>query len=110
MREAVVCTQRLSGTVWTPMRVETPAEQLFFTTAIVEATGSDGSAWTGTAFVYAVSTDRGIVHFLVSNKHVLTDSSEITLQFILDQGGQPAYGKAATVRLAPFDPSRWFGH
>ncbi|TMC54252.1 MAG: trypsin-like peptidase domain-containing protein [Chloroflexi bacterium] len=92
------------------MRVETPAEQLFFTTAIVEATGSDGSMWTGTGFLYAVSTDRGIVHFLVTNKHVLADTTEITLQFILDQDGQPAYGRAATARLAPFDVSRWFGH
>jgi hypothetical protein len=92
------------------VRVETIAEQLFFSTAIIAATGTDGSTWTGTGFVYAVSTDRGVVHFLVTNKHVLADTNEITLQFVRDRNGQPAYGQAATVRLAPFDASRWMGH
>lgn len=92
------------------MRVETPSEQLFFTTGIIAAAGTDGSDWTGTGFVYAVSTSIGTIHFLVTNKHVLADSTEVTIQFVRDEGGKPAFGKAAAVRLAPFDVSRWFGH
>jgi hypothetical protein len=92
------------------MRVETPAEQLFFTTTIITALGIDGSTWTGTGFIYAVSTNRGMVNFVVTNKHVLAGASEMTLQFVRDNGGQPAYGQAARVRVAPFDESRWFGH
>ena len=92
------------------MRVETPAEQLFFTTVFVSATGIDGSTWTGTGFVYAVSTDRGAVDFLVTNKHVLDGAGEVTLQFIRDRDGQPAFGEALRAQLAPLDPSNWYGH
>jgi hypothetical protein len=92
------------------VRVETVAEQLFFTTTIIAAVGTDGSTWTGTGFIYAVSTNHGMVNFVVTNKHVLADTAEITLQFVRDDGEKPAYGQAARVRLAPFDRSRWFGH
>lgn len=92
------------------MRVETPAEQLFFTTTIITGLGIDGSTWTGTGFIYTVSTTRGTVNFIVTNKHVLAGASEIILQFVRDNGGQPAYGQAAKVWIAPFDESRWFGH
>lgn len=93
------------------MRVETPAEQLFFTTVFIEATSVAGhETWTATGFVYAVSTDRGAVHFLVTNKHVLDGASEITLRFIRNQGGEPALGQSVQFRLTEFDKSPMFGH
>lgn len=92
------------------MRVETVAEQLFFVTAIVAAKGADGSTWSGTGFVYDVETDKGNVHFLVTNRHVLEGAAEVTIQFPRDRDGAPVLGDAVRAILKPLDVSNWHGH
>ena len=92
------------------MQVETPSEQLFFTTTLLTAKALDGSGWTGTGFVHAVNTDHGVVHLLVTNKHVLADANQIALQFVRAEGGRPAYGQRAAITLTDFDQTVWFGH
>ena len=76
------------------MRVETVAEELYFTTVRLIGRSGDHST-AGTGFVYAVETDKGTVHLLVSNKHVLDSQlDELTVAMIAadKQGGSPAYG------------------
>jgi hypothetical protein len=57
------------------MKVETFADQLFFTTLRARAS-NDQRRWGGTAFVYAVATDKGTAHFLITSRHVLADATE----------------------------------
>jgi hypothetical protein len=101
------------------MRVETLAEQLFFVTCRIEA-HSRTAAWTGTGFVYAVETDRGPAHFLVTNKHVLENpetgpAEEMTLRFVQGQVANPiptqiALGQATQVTIKGLNPDMWVGH
>jgi hypothetical protein len=53
---------------------------------------------------------NGLVHFLVTNKHVLEGATELSLQFVSEKDGQPDFGKPAVVGLFPFHHSQWFGH
>ena len=92
------------------MRVETVAEQLFFVTAIVAGKAAGRPPWVGTGFVYSVETDKGAVHFFVTNKHVLEGASEVTLQFPRDRDGAPVLGDAVRANLKPLDPSNWYEH
>jgi hypothetical protein len=92
------------------MRVETPAEQLFFTTAYVEGRGNSKS-WKGTSFVYAVETNKGTAHFLATNKHVLQEATELKVRMIAgDSNGGPALGQAAEIVVNGFSPDVWEGH
>lgn len=92
------------------MRVETAAEQLFFVTVLISTTGTDGTEWTGTGFIYGVNTDRGEAHFVVTNRHVLENTSKVTIHFLHEQNGQPVFGAPLNVELTPLAPSNWFGH
>jgi S1-C subfamily serine protease len=47
---------------------------------------------------------------LVTNKHVLKDAAEATLQFNRDRAGKPVLGDAVQARISPLDPSNWYGH
>jgi S1-C subfamily serine protease len=75
------------------MQVETAAEQLFFITVYVAGKSADRQ-WTGTGFVYAVATDRGVVHVLVTNKHVLEGASELIVRLIESENKAPALGES----------------
>lgn len=81
------------------MDVATFADQLFFVTAYLE--GSDGQAeWSGTGFIYAVHTDKGVVHCLVSNKHVLERAQDLKVRMVRGDGsGGPVMGQATEVTL-----------
>lgn len=83
------------------MDVNTVSEQLFFATVHIRGSASGGIS-TGTGFVYAVETDRGPAHFLVSNKHVFdgcVDSMEVQM-VAAAQDGKPAFGTAATMQVS----------
>lgn len=80
------------------MDVETFADQVFFVTAYLE--GSNGTAsWSGTGFVYAVETTRGVVHVLVSNKHVLSDAEILRVRMVASGGSSPELGRATQIEL-----------
>jgi V8-like Glu-specific endopeptidase len=92
------------------MRVETIAEQLFFTTCFIEASGGARS-WVGTGFVYVVETNAGAAHFLVTNKHVLKLADKVAVRMIQQTAsGEPSLGKVTQITLQPFDESAWMGH
>ena len=92
------------------MQAETIAEQLFFTTCHIEASGAAGT-WVGTGFVYALETNMGTAQFLVTNKHVLKSAQNVTVRMIRqnDSGG-PWLGNATQVMVPPFNDASWAGH
>jgi len=98
------------------MQVVTTAEQLFFTTMRLVANGPKEGAgpdisWVGTGFAYQVQTDRGIAHFLVTNKHVLRHARQLTVSMIAGNADRtPALGKPATIVIGNMDNDAWVGH
>jgi hypothetical protein len=81
------------------VRVETVAEQLYFTTVRLTGTTGDQQA-TGTGFIYAVPSSAGVVNILVSNKHVFDgglDNLEVSM--IAGKDGAPHYGTPAVVDM-----------
>jgi V8-like Glu-specific endopeptidase len=92
------------------VRAETIAEQLFFTTCRIEG-GNSSVAWVGTGFTYAVETESGTAHFLVTNKHVLDSAESVTIRMIRgNESGEPLLGLAAEITIQQFNPSIWTGH
>ena len=89
------------------VRVETLAEQLFFTTARLECrAGTTTSA--GTGFVYGVEAEKkdggstGTAQFLVTNRHVAESAmDELVVQMIARKPGEnaPDFGKPAAIRV-----------
>lgn len=91
------------------MRVETVAEQVFFTTVFL--TGRVGSDLRiGTGFVHAVETESGSAHFLITNRHVLDGTEELTLRMCGGTDGVPALGQANQVTVTSFGSEAWTGH
>jgi len=92
------------------MEVATIAEQLFFVTVYLEGRNSTHS-WTGTGFVYAVETDRGSAHFLVTNKHVFRHAEQLTVRMVLGgNDGKPVLGRATQITISDLNDSTWLGH
>lgn len=91
------------------MRTETIAEQLFFTTVRIEASSSVAAS-VGTGFIYAVETERGTAHFLVSNKHVFDGATRLSVRMIRSSGDAPALGHATEMRIDGFSEEAWTGH
>lgn len=91
------------------MRVETIADQLYFTTVRLEVEGDDGR-WTGTSFVYAVETNAGTAHFLVTNKHVLEGGRQITFSLLRSDGDGPRLGDSMNLTVSDVPSDVWIGH
>jgi hypothetical protein len=90
------------------MQVQSPAEQLFFTTVRIE-TQSDDTWRAGTGFFFAQTEGDAHRIFVVSNKHVVQDAKRGTMLFTLREGDQPKLGERFTVTLEDFS-GNWFGH
>lgn len=92
------------------MDVQSLADQLFFVTVRIEAT-ANGSSWVGTGFLYAVETSAGAVHFLVTNKHVYENATEIRVAMNRSTpGAMPALGEVTEITVTPFGDHFWRGH
>jgi len=92
------------------MRVETVAEQLFFTTVFVSAENT-AEQWTATGFVHAVEVEEGTLHVLITNRHVLESADRLTVRMIrADDNGQPALGQATQITVEGFSAGAWHGH
>jgi hypothetical protein len=91
------------------MKVETFADQLFFAT--VHLSGAD---WVATGFVYAVETDQGAAHFLLTNKHVLEGVTDFNVRMIAGDGSlpalQPVLGTGITIEVNGLNAEAWVGH
>lgn len=91
------------------MRAETIAEQLFFVTVRIESYAAD-AATVGTGFVYAVETERGTAHFLVTNKHVLHGASRLRVRMVRGDQDLPLLGQATEITLEGVTVGSWVGH
>lgn len=90
------------------MEVQTPSEQLFFTTVRIE-TGTASQRGTGTAFVFTYERQGETFPFLVTNKHVVAGADVGRFFFVKREGERPILGRRVTVQLDEF-ASRWHGH
>lgn len=91
------------------MEVESFFDQVFFTTVRLECR-ADTKRWVGTGFVYAVETQKGSAHFLVTNKHVVQGALEVTARMVQGEGVKPKLGHATQTTIAGFGPHYWSGH
>lgn len=92
------------------MKIESISEQLFFTTCRIEAIGPSGSS-VGTGFFYAVDTDAGTLHLLVTNKHVVSGATGLTILMSRTDGEQGGFtGHGVRWAITEFSDSVWTGH
>jgi len=90
------------------VQVQSPAEQLFFTTVRLEVQNEAGGG-AGTGFFYSYSDDDKQYIFVVSNKHVVLDAKRGTMVLTLAEGDQPRLGEKFTLTVEDFG-AQWFGH
>jgi trypsin-like peptidase len=93
------------------MNVQTPYEQLFFTTAFIRAQMPGKKSGSGTGFFYAVNVAADqLMMFLVTNKHVIEGATKVIVTLIagIDPGMQkPLLGSARTIEI---EPDEFLGH
>jgi hypothetical protein len=88
--------------------IQTPAQQLFFTTVRIEASSKDKQGTsTGTAFIFSYPYQDGNALFLVTNKHVVADSDTTKFFFTESDGERPLIGQRFDIEL---QDQAWFGH
>jgi hypothetical protein len=90
------------------MDIESPAEQLFFTTVRIETSGPDGVG-AGTAFFFDYQWDDKRAEFLVTNKHVVAGSMTGKFFFTLGDEKRPLLGHRFNVQIDDFEHG-WHGH
>ncbi len=99
------------------MQVESVLEQLYFTTARLEAFGPNGGS-VGTGFLYGVKASGpalpgrgGDVHVLVTNKHVLEGATRLRVTMVRrSEGNQPVLGEAWQATIEDVTSALWTGH
>lgn len=93
-----------------PVQVETIAEQLFFTTVFLTGKTSHGTIQ-GTGFLYRIDLANGkVAPFLITNKHVLRDVTDLKIRFIAAADGAPRLGHATEITATEFHDKAWRGH
>lgn len=91
------------------MKVDSIFETLLFTTVRIEAKLKDNSISVGTGCIFNYEVDGKAYLFLVTNKHIIKNSSEATLLFNLTDKKIPLLGQRHGVRIANFE-NQWTGH
>lgn len=87
------------------MRVETIADQLFYSTVLVTCQDDkSGSPWTGTGFLFRYDQNNKPLIFLVSNKHVFKDATRISIR--INKGASAPAGESFELEL----PTSFWGH
>lgn len=90
------------------MRVDSPAEQLLFSTVRIEARkGNKAGAGTGSLVAYDWDGKHGV--FLVTNKHVIEGFDDAYFFFTMAKGEQPDIGNRFDVHI-PNLQDQWTGH
>ncbi|GAM10194.1 hypothetical protein OR1_02482 [Geobacter sp. OR-1] len=92
------------------MKVESLAENLFFTTVRIDTISLDGSAGSGTGFlfIYKLQDDKH-APFIVTNKHVVHGMKSGSLTFHQRNGDQPNLGNGFRLDIDNW-AKIWFGH
>ena len=94
------------------MRVESPAEQVFFSTVRIETEKVDekGNPTTEVATGFVVSYKWGrnrFGEFLVTNKHAIERAVKGRFYFLKGQNGRPVLGQTYNIEMDNFE-NRWF--
>jgi hypothetical protein len=91
------------------MKVETPAEQLYFVTLRIE-TEAGNEKGVATGFIVSYTWDEHKVgQFLVTNKHVVAGAKKGRFSFLKSDGAAPLLGQKYDIEIDDFE-NRWFGH
>lgn len=85
------------------MKVETPYEQLLFTTVRIQAEYQNGLQGTGTGFIFGYEkSENESYFFVVTNKHVIKDTTQGSLSFNRSDGQNPLFGNPFVMRYPDF--------
>src|SRR5947208_449908 len=89
------------------MQVQSPLEQLFFTTVRIESISQHGQSF-GTAFIFSYPYKDSNALFLVTNKHVIVDAHTTRFFFTTTENGQhPNIGERFDIEVPNL---QWHGH
>lgn len=92
------------------MKVESLAENLFFTTVRIDTAAPNGGKGSGTGFLFAHRVgDSKFVPFVVTNKHVVNGMQGGWLTFHQRRGDEPNLGAGFRLEIGNWANS-WFGH
>lgn len=96
------------------MKIQTVAQNLFFSTVRITEDASPEGETIGTGFVFAYEPkgmpEGNAAFFVVTNKHVVEDAEEGSLGFIKNDGsGQPLIGQGVQVPILRFE-DHWHYH
>jgi hypothetical protein len=92
------------------MKIETPAEQLLYTTVRIEIERHDpNEKGAGTAFIFGLEREKGSFLCLVTNKHVVEGAKIGRFFFTRGKNGEPEVGKRFNIEINGFEQS-WYGH
>ncbi|WP_083440815.1 trypsin-like peptidase domain-containing protein [Aquincola tertiaricarbonis] len=92
------------------MKVDSLAENLFFTTVRIDTVASNGAQGSGTGFlfVYKLGDDKH-APFVVTNKHVVNGMQRGSLTFHQRKGDEPNLGTGFRLDVENW-ANFWFGH
>ena len=89
------------------MQVQSPLEQLFFTTVRIESILKDGQSF-GTASIFSYPYENSNALFLVTNKHVIANAYITRFFFTATEDGQhPNIGERFDIEISNL---QWHGH
>jgi len=91
------------------MRIETIAEQLYFTTILIESQNDSGETGFGTGFLIDAVHESRHAMFLATNKHVVAGGKTGTLRFHLKAAGIPCQGQGYKLKVPCF-AQYWVKH
>lgn len=91
------------------MEATSLAENLYFTTVRIDTTDKDGVPGSGTGFLFTHKHEDKEWPFIVTNKHVVADSTKGGITFIRGADNKPTLGDSFRIDFDNF-PSHWHGH
>lgn len=92
------------------MKVDSLAENLFFTTVRIDTVSPNGGKGSGTGFLFAHKMEEDkYAPFLVTNKHVVQNMQSGSLTFHQGKEGQPNLGVGFRLDVQEWGKF-WFGH
>lgn len=91
------------------MEATSLAENLYFTTVRIDTADKDGVPGSGTGFLFTHKHEDKEWPFIVTNKHVVADSTKGGIAFIRGADNKPTLGDSFRIDFDNF-PSHWHGH
>jgi len=89
--------------------LNTVLNRLQYTTVRIETRSEEGSYSDGTAFIYEYTNQDSTYPFLITARHLITDSAEGRITLLQGQNRSPISGKGYTLDIDSFS-KLWFSH